>query len=385
MEFSDIIDLDIDSSVANTGLLNKHLSNATLGNSQSSSEPVLSSASKKLKPDAPDASSSSRSSNKLTNIMLEGAPSQVMSFQVSSDVKKFMVAKDIMAMPVETIARPLQKEPPLSPRDYSDYAKQAYPYFENDSQDDFGNTILTGPFTDWKEDAAPSAVNDAQHVEPAPESTLTFKNDDGMVPMEPAREEASHPNPVRLLACKAAPKRSRHLNDRLAPADLEPILEQPGLEIEEEEPAEEPAKEPAELPSGPAEDEANTAEPALKKFKGVKITPGMNAQEVNKIKNERLERKRANSRRWHAKFESKGVLKGSPEEHEDVPNADEEAPPVPDADALPSAATLNDVRWTFVRKFLAETPNATIKDAHREWMHSSERAAFQAGRQGLQI
>ena len=94
MEFSDIIDLDIDSSVANTGLLNKHLSNATLGNSQSSSEPVLSSASKKLKPDAPDASSSSRSSNKLTNIMLEGAPSQVMSFQVSSDVKKFMVAKE---------------------------------------------------------------------------------------------------------------------------------------------------------------------------------------------------------------------------------------------------------------------------------------------------
>lgn len=147
-----------------------------------------------------------------------------------------------MAMPVETIARPLQKEPLLSPRDYSDYAKQAYPYFENDSQDDFGNTILTGPFTDWKEDAAaclsnshfavaavhiadmvvlvvdivvvgvfvwvvmvpdkaPSAVNGAQHVEPAPESALTFKNDDGMVPMEPAREEASHPNPnpVRLL------------------------------------------------------------------------------------------------------------------------------------------------------------------------------------------
>ena len=56
-----------------------------------------------------------------------------------------------------------------------------------------------------------------------------------------------------------------------------------------------------------SQDEANTAEPALKKFKGVKITPGMNAQEVNKIKNERLERKRANSRRWHAKFESKGV------------------------------------------------------------------------------
>ena len=61
--------------------------------------------------------------------------------------------------------------------------------------------------------------------------------------------DAAHPP----QACKAAPKRSRHLNDRLAPADLEPILEQPGLEIEEEEPAEEPAKEPAELPSGPAE------------------------------------------------------------------------------------------------------------------------------------
>ena len=41
-------------------------------------------------------------------------------------------------------------------------------------------------------------------------------------------------------------------------------------------------------------------------------------------------------------------MKGSREEHEDVPNADEEAPPVPNADALPSAATLNDVRWTFV-------------------------------------
>ena len=150
-----------------------------------------------------------------------------------------------MAMPVETIARPLQKEPLLSPRDYSDYAKQAYPYFENDSQDDFGNTILTGPFTDWKEDAAaclsnshfavaavhiadmvvlvvdivvvgvfvwvvmvpdkaPSAVNGAQHVEPAPESALTFKNDDGMVPMEPAREEASSSqscSTVGLLMC----------------------------------------------------------------------------------------------------------------------------------------------------------------------------------------
>ena len=38
------------------------------------------------------------------------------------------------------------------------------------------------------------------------------------------------------------------------------------------------------------------------------ITNDMSPEEVEQIKMERLERKRANSRAWHSKFESKGVL-----------------------------------------------------------------------------
>lgn len=48
-------------------------------------------------------------------------------------------------------------------------------------------------------------------------------------------------------------------------------------------------------------------EPAPKKFKAVRITEDMPEEEVAKIMQERLDRKRANSRRWRAKYDSKGV------------------------------------------------------------------------------
>lgn len=48
-------------------------------------------------------------------------------------------------------------------------------------------------------------------------------------------------------------------------------------------------------------------EPAPKKFKSVRITEDMTEEVVAEIMQERLDRKRANSRRWHAKYDSKGV------------------------------------------------------------------------------
>lgn len=83
---SAVIDLDMDGSVANSGLLNKHLSSVASNTVASSTASLL------PRPSVgSDASSSRASSSKLIDI-LGGASSEVMSFnfKVSSEVKKYM-------------------------------------------------------------------------------------------------------------------------------------------------------------------------------------------------------------------------------------------------------------------------------------------------------
>lgn len=90
MAFSDVVELDMDVSVANSGLLNKHLSSVAPNNVAPSRNQMLPHPS--VKSDASDASSSRASSSKSTDF-LGGAPSQVMmSFKVSSEVKKYMTS-----------------------------------------------------------------------------------------------------------------------------------------------------------------------------------------------------------------------------------------------------------------------------------------------------
>lgn len=55
--------------------------------------------------------------------------------------------------------------------------------------------------------------------------------------------DAAHQPSNEACKAKAVPKRSRHLNDQLAPADLEPIAEEPDVQNE--------AEEPADVPHGP--------------------------------------------------------------------------------------------------------------------------------------
>lgn len=50
--------------------------------------------------------------------------------------------------------------------------------------------------------------------------------------------DAAHWPSNEACKAKAAPKRSRHLNDQLVPADLEPIIEEEDVENEADEPAE---------------------------------------------------------------------------------------------------------------------------------------------------
>ena len=38
-----------------------------------------------------------------------------------------------------------------------------------------------------------------------------------------------------------------------------------------------------------------------------------------------------------------------------------------------------------VRNYMNQTPNGKLKDAHKKWKESAERAAFMAGRKGIQL
>lgn len=98
---------------------------------------------------------------------------------------------------------------------------------------------------------------------------------------------------------------------------------------------------------------------------------------------EQKERKRANSRAWHQKWESKGVPK--------KPRVDEpgvEAAASTESVAVATFKTLGEARDHFVKQWIAESDlpksNERRNLACQAWMASEMRANFIAGRDGIQ-
>ena len=210
--------------------------------------------------------------------------------------------------------------------------------------------------------------------------------------LEPAAEDRPEPVDEDL----PEPDLPEPVDENLPKPDLpEPVdenLPQPGLPepVDENDPelendrADEPAVEPAiadllnELAEGPSEPDNRRAE---------KRPPTDKQQQ-------QLERKRANSRAWHAKWESKGVLKK--QKTEDA--AEPEAPAASAASASDSAApaergpetfsSLHEARNFFVADWIRRSDMPQSKERHaaacKAWMESHLRANFMASRQQIQ-
>ena len=174
------------------------------------------------------------------------------------------------------------------------------------------------------------------------------------------------------------------------PAEVSGEVEPAGVSGEVE-PAEvsgevEPAQfsgkvEPAEV-SGPAENHPGT-EPEVqpKKSRRVdesKLTPARLAQ---------LEKKRANSRQWHPKFESKGVLK-KPKSEAAVAASSKEPAPLPENPPMLASqfGSLDEARNFFVKDWISKCGLPPSKErraaALKAWMESSLRADIRATRSG---
>ena len=206
--------------------------------------------------------------------------------------------------------------------------------------------------------------------------------------LEPAAEDRPEPVDEDL----PEPDLPEPVDENLPKPDLpEPVdenLPQPGLPepVDENDPelendrADEPAVEPAiaDLAEGPSEPDNRRAE---------KCPPTDKQQQ-------QLERKRANSRAWHAKWESKGVLKKQKTEDAAQPEA-----PAPSAASASASATpaergpetfssLHEARNFFVADWIRRSDMPQSKERHaaacKAWMESHLRANFMASRQQIQ-
>lgn len=114
-----------------------------------------------------------------------------------------------------------------------------------------------------------------------------------------------------------------------------------------------------------------------------------------------LEKKRATSRAWHAKWVSKGVPRPAPavagqvQDAGPAPVAGQDGGPVPVAGPGPDGAAavnrplnMRDHCARFVRRWLSESnlppSNERRLLAYKAWMESAERAALMAGQAGVQ-
>ena len=162
-------------------------------------------------------------------------------------------------------------------------------------------------------------------------------------------DACSGPAAVDVVRSSASPQHGGDLGGA-------PILDEPQLE------------ESQDLGGAPMPDEPQPEDP-----QGV-VEPDLSEKQT------KLEKKRANSRAWHAKWVSKGVPREHPAEA-DVHVAVQPAPAV--------QVNMRDVCNRFVTKWIEEcglpASNDRRKLAYAAWKNSAERAALMAGRQGVQV
>jgi len=132
----------------------------------------------------------------------------------------------------------------------------------------------------------------------------------------------------------------------------------------------------------PEEPQGVVAEPEAPQSVAVDPKPD-DVPELGLSEEQKLERKRATSRAWHAKWVSKGV----PRAAADDDAAEAAAPVVQPVPAAP--VNMRDACNRFVSKWieLSGLPpsNDRRKLAYAAWMISAERAGLMAGRQGVQV
>ena len=108
------------------------------------------------------------------------------------------------------------------------------------------------------------------------------------------------------------------------------------------------------------------------------------------------EKKRRNSRAWHAKWVKKGVLRSDPNAAEAAPSTTEEAPEPVQADVPPpvendgrsTSSNMREACAKFVKEWIEKSnlppSQERVLKARQAWMNSEDRSAMLAGRKKVQ-